>query len=313
LNLRAGVGAALRYGSAMQPAPRFDARDLCVALAINIVWGLNIVAVKLSLASVPPFTAALLRQAIILLCCVAFLRIVPGRMRTLIALGVVVGGAFLIFTNLSVSVSTNLGALAIAGQLGAPFSLILAIIFLGERIGFVRVAGIALAMAGCAMLVFDPRVGNESLGLMLTAAASLAWAIGSLLQRQLAGVPVLTIYAWIGLVGVAVLMPFAMVLEPGALDDLTAVPFPALAGLAFSAIGSTLMGHGGMAWLLQRHPVSSVIPLTLGTPVIAVVASSLVFATPITAIMVAGGALALAGVAIVTMRTAAKGEAQARI
>jgi O-acetylserine/cysteine efflux transporter len=297
----------------MQPAPRFDARDLCVALAINIVWGLNIVAVKLSLASVPPFTAALLRQAIILLCCVAFLRIVPGRMRTLIALGVVVGGAFLIFTNLSVSVSTNLGALAIAGQLGAPFSLILAIIFLGERIGVVRVAGIALAMAGCAMLVFDPRVGNESLGLMLTAAASLAWAIGSLLQRQLAGVPVLTIYAWIGLVGVAVLMPFAMVLEPGALDDLTAVPFPALAGLAFSAIGSTLMGHGGMAWLLQRHPVSSVIPLTLGTPVIAVVASSLVFATPITAIMVAGGALALAGVAIVTMRTAAKGEAQARI
>jgi O-acetylserine/cysteine efflux transporter len=297
----------------MQPAPRFDARDLCVALAINIVWGLNIVAVKLSLASVPPFTAALLRQAIILLCCVAFLRIVPGRMRTLIALGVVVGGAFLIFTNLSVSVSRNLGALAIAGQLGAPFSLILAIIFLGERIGVVRVAGIALAMAGCAMLVFDPRVGNESLGLMLTAAASLAWAIGSLLQRQLAGVPVLTIYAWIGLVGVAVLMPFAMVLEPGALDDLTAVPFPALAGLAFSAIGSTLMGHGGMAWLLQRHPVSSVIPLTLGTPVIAVVASSLVFATPITAIMVAGGALALAGVAIVTMRTAAKGEAQARI
>jgi len=53
-----------------------------------------------------------------------------------------------------------------------------------------------------------------------------------------------------------------------------------------------------------------VIPLTLGAPVIAVVASSLVFATPITPIMVAGGTLALAGVAIVTMRTAAKGEAR---
>jgi O-acetylserine/cysteine efflux transporter len=297
----------------MQPASRFDARDLCVALAINIVWGLNIVAVKLSVTSVPPFTAALLRQAILLLCCVAFLRVVPGRMKTLLSLGGVVGGAFLIFTNLSVAVSTNLGALAIAGQLGAPFSLILAVIFLGDRIGLVRMAGIALALTGCAMLVFDPRVGDEWLGLALTTGASLAWAIGSLLQRQLAGVPVLTIYAWIGLVGVTLLAPFALVLEPGALDDLTQVPALALGSIAFSAIGSTLMGHGGMAWLLQRHPVSSVIPLTLGTPVVAVIASSLVFATPITAIMVAGGALALAGVAIVTMRTAAKGEAQARI
>jgi O-acetylserine/cysteine efflux transporter len=298
----------------MMPAtPRFDTRDLCVALAINIVWGLNIVAVKLSVASVPPFTAALLRQAVLLLCCIAFLRVVPGRMRTLLALGAVIGGAFLIFTNLSVAVSTNLGALAIAGQLGAPFSLLLAVIFLGDRIGVVRMAGIALAMAGCAMLVFDPRVGDELSGLALTAAASFAWAVGSLLQRQLAGVPVLTIYAWIGLVGVAILTPFALALEPGALDDLTRVPPLALGGIAFSAIGSTLLGHGGMAWLLQRHPVSSVIPLTLGTPVIAVIASSLVFATPITAIMVAGGALALAGVAIVTMRTAAKGEAQARI
>jgi O-acetylserine/cysteine efflux transporter len=294
----------------MHPVPRFDTRDLVVALAINLAWGLNIIAVKLSVRSVPPFTTALLRQAIILVACIAFLRIVPGRMRTLFALGIVTGGLFLVFTNLSVVVSTNMGALAIAGQLGAPFALVLAVVFLKERIGLVRVAGMALAMVGCAILVFDPRIGNETLGLALTVAASFTWAVGSLLQRQLAGVPVPTIYAWIGLTGVIVLTPLALSMEPGALTDLTAVPPIALAGIVFSALCSTLLGHGGMAWLLQRHPVSSVIPLTLGAPVIAVVASSLVFATPITPIMVAGGTLALAGVAIVTMRTAAKGEAR---
>ncbi len=291
------------------PAPRFDTRDLLVALAINLAWGLNIVAVKISLDAVPPFTVALLRQAIILVACIAFLKFVPGRMRTLFALGVVTGGVFLVFTNLSVAASTNMGALAIAGQLGAPFSLILAVIFLKERIGVMRIGGIVLAMAGCAMLVFDPRIADETLGIALTVAASFAWAVGSLLQRQLSGVPVPTIYAWIGLTGVVVLAPFALILEPGALDDLGSVPPLALGGIVFSALASTLMGHGGMAWLLQRHPVSSVIPLTLGTPVVAVIASSLVFATPITAVMVAGGVLALAGVAIVTMRTAAKGEA----
>ncbi len=287
---------------------RFDARDLAVALAINIVWGLNIIAVKLSVASIPPFTAALLRQSILLVACIGFLKIVPGRMRALIALGVIAGGVFLVLVNLSLVAATNVGALAITGQLGAPFSLILAIIFLGERIGLTRVFGMALSMIGCGVLVFDPRLGDEWLGLLLTVGASFAWAVGSLLQRQLAGVPVLTIYAWIGLGGVVLLTPVAMVMEPQALADLRHVPTTALACVAFSALGSTLVGQGGMAWLLQRHPVSSVIPLTLGAPVIAVIASSLVFATPITVVMIAGGTLALAGVAIVTMRTAAKRE-----
>lgn len=290
-------------------APRFDTRDLLVALAINLAWGLNIIAVKLSLAAVPPFTVALLRQAILLIACVAFLKVVHGRMRTLITLGIVTGGLFLVFTNLSVAASSNMGALAIAGQMGAPFSLILAVIFLKERIGVVRIGGIVLAMAGCGILVFDPRIGSEMLGIALTIAASFAWAVGSLLQRQLSGVPVPTIYAWIGLTGVVVLTPFVLALEPGALDDLAQVPSLALGGILFSALASTLVGHGGMAWLLQRHPVTTVVPLTLGTPVVAVIASSLVFATPVTPVMVAGGVLALAGVAIVTMRTAVKGEA----
>jgi len=63
------------------------------------------------------------------------------------------------------AVSTNVSALAIAGQLGAPFSLILAIIFLGERVHKYRIAGMALAFAGVVMIVFDPNAVNEHLGL----------------------------------------------------------------------------------------------------------------------------------------------------
>lgn len=287
---------------------RFDGRDLAVALMINLVWGLNIIIVKLSIALVPPFTAGLLRQCIVLLACLPFLRVVPGKMRLLLALGGLSGGLFLVFVNLSLVVSDNVAALAIAGQLGAPFSLILAVLFLGERIGPTRIFGLALSMGGCAMLVFDPRAVNDLAGLGLTAAASLVWAVGSLLQRQLAGVPVLTIYAWIGFGGIVVLAPLAIALEPEAMIGLGTVPPIAFAFIAMSAIGSTLIGQGGMGWLLQRHPVSAVVPMTLGAPVIAVIASSVVFAMPLTPVMVLGGVIAMAGVAIVTIRTASKAE-----
>jgi O-acetylserine/cysteine efflux transporter len=294
----------------MPVTQRFGPRDTLVTVLINLVWGLNIIAVKLSVALVPPFTAALLRQSILLLVCVPFLRIVPGQMRALIALGIITGGVFLMLVNLSLVMSSNVGALAIAGQLGAPFALILAVIFLGERIGPTRVFGMALAMAGCALLVLDPRIGGELTGLMLTIAASFAWAVGSVLQRQMTGVPVRTIYAWIGLGGVVILAPLALVMEPDTMTGAVRIAPRALGYIAFSALGSTLIGQGGMTWLLQRHPVSTVVPLTLGAPVVAVIASTLVFATPLTPVMIAGGVVAMAGVAIVTMRTAIKGEAR---
>lgn len=294
----------------MSTPARFGPRDLAVALAINLVWGLNIIAVKMSVNLVPPFTAALLRQAMVLVVCLPWLRVVPGRMRDLIALSMVIGGAFFAIVNLSLVVTQNIGALAIAGQLGAPFSLILAIIFLGERIGPIRIAGMALAMSGCGLLVFDPMAAKEISGLLLTVFASLLWATGSLLQRRLIGVGIPTMYAWVGLGGTIVLAPLALFFERPVMTGAVAIPTVAFAWIAFSALGSTLIGSGGMAWLLQRHPVSTVIPVTLGAPVVGVLASSLVFGNPLTPVMVLGGVIAMAGVAIVTMRTAGAKEAE---
>jgi O-acetylserine/cysteine efflux transporter len=291
----------------MSDISRFGPRDIVVAVAINLVWGLNIIAVKLSVDLVPPFTAALLRQAIVLLVCLPWLRVVPGRMRELIALSMVIGGSFFAVVNLSMAVSENVGALAIAAQLGAPFSLILAIVFLKERIGMTRVVGMGLAMGGCVILVFDPAAARELPGLLLTVLASMLWAIGSLLQRRLTGVSVPTMYAWIGLGGIFVLGPLAFILERPVMTGLVAIPPLAFVWITASALGSTLVGSGGMAWLLQRHPVTTIIPLTLGAPVIGVVAAAIIFGNPLTPVMVLGGAVAMAGVAIVTMRTASAG------
>lgn len=292
------------------PTPRFGARDILVACAMNLLWGMNIVAVKLAVDATGPLTAAALRQLIVFAICASALRIVPGKMRELLMLGFLSGSLFYVFVNFSLTVAENLSALAIANQLGAPFAMILAVVFLGERIHAQRVAGVVLAFAGVVLLVFDREAGREIPGILLTAAGSLIWAIASLIQRRLRGVPVLTIYAWIGLIGMAVLIPLAVTLEPGSVHALPRLPLGDFGWIAFSAIGSTIGGHGAMSWLLQRHPVSSVVPLTLASPVVAVVVASLFFATPLTPIMITGGMIALAGVAIVTIRTAKKSEAK---
>lgn len=120
--------------------------------------------------------------------------------------------------------------------------------------------------------------------------------------------PIMVIYAWAGLIGAAVLAPVTFAFEAEKLNSLTSIPARGWMAVVFSAICSTLIGQGGMAWLLQRHPISMVIPFTLLSPVVSVIAGALVFKTPVTGLMLLGGVTVLGGVAIVTMRTAQKAE-----
>jgi O-acetylserine/cysteine efflux transporter len=291
-----------------QLQPRLGARDLAVAAVMNLVWAMNIIAVKMAVIEIPPMTAALLRQGIVLLVCLSWLRVVPGRMKALFGFGVLTGGAYFVVINLSMKVATNVSALAIASQLGVPFAMLLAVVVLKERIHKYRIAGVAMSLLGVGILVFDPAVANEIPGIALTALASLIWAGSSLIQRSLRGVPVLTMYGWVGLFGVIIIGPVALLFEPEGVRSIPHLPLHSLGWVAFSAIGSTIIGHGSMSWLLQRHPVASVTPLTLASPVLSVVFASLFFHTPLTPIMILGGIIALTGVAIVTIRSARAGE-----
>src|SRR3546814_4243415 len=158
-------------------AAGFSAADWIAVVLINLMWGLNIVAVKLSVDLISPFSAAFLRQMMVLALCLPWLRIVPGRMGTLLILGAISGAIFYIPLNLALAVSDNAATIAIAGQLGAPFALILSIIFLGDRIGLPRLDGIVIAFAGVMLLAFDPAAVDHLPGLALTALSPVFWAI----------------------------------------------------------------------------------------------------------------------------------------
>ena len=277
---------------------------LALILFIDLVWAFNIVPVKLAVEAAGPLTTVFLRYVVVLVFCLPWLRWLPGRMGWVLLTGIIAGALFMGLGALSFAVADNVSALAIAGQLGVPFSLILAVIIFKERIRWPRISAVALCFAGVAVMGFDPAIAHESLALWLTVAASLCWAIGNLLFRKLAGVPVLTIHAWLAAISVPILGAAAYIFEP---ERLVAVPDLSLtiwACMLFMGLGSSLLGHGGMSWLFQRYPVATVSPLTLPTPLLSVIIAVIVFDTPITAQMMAGGLLTLLGVGIITLRTA---------
>jgi len=289
------------------PTRSLSTFELALAAAITFFWGINIVAITVVVRDTAPLTAAMLRQCAVMLVCLPFLRIVPGKMKAMLLVGLMQGAAFLIFSNLALRIGHNVSALSIAAQLGVPFALLLGIIFEGERIALVRLAGIVLAFGGVVVMVFDPAAVHEGPGLAVMTLGTLMWAIGSLLVRRLGTVPVLTIYGWIGLIGFVLLLPLSLLIEPEAVRHIPALTAQDWGWVLFSAIGTTLIGHGGMAWLLQRHPITRVMPLTLGAPVVAVIGSAIAFDIVLTPIVILGAVLSIAGVTIIALRSAEKG------
>ncbi|MHB9880901.1 DMT family transporter [Pacificimonas sp. ICDLI1SI03] len=279
---------------------------LAFILFIDLCWALNIIAVKLAVDAIDPLAAVTFRYLIALIVCLPFIRWVPGQMRKIAATGLVAGAGFMTLVNLSMAVTENVAALAIAGQLGAPFSLIMAVIFLRERIKWIRIAGVALAFLGVAIMGFDPAILQEWRGVGLTVMASLLWATGSLLFRQLKGVNVMNIHGWLALISVPVLGGLSLVFEPGAFADVSDVPLSIWGWVGFSAIFSSLIGHAGMSWLLQQYEVSTIVPLTLPTPLISAFFAVLFFDTPVSAGLITGALVSFAGVAIITWRSAQK-------
>ncbi|MBU6166918.1 MAG: DMT family transporter [Alphaproteobacteria bacterium] len=277
---------------------------LAMILAIDIVWACNIVAVKEGVMSAGPMVAVLLRYCIATAVCLPFIRWLPGRMHLVLAAGFIAGALFMALGALSFALASNLSALAIVGQLGVPFSLILAVVFMKEEIRWPRITAIAISFVGVVVMGFDPAIANERIGIALTVAAALCWATGNLLFRKLAGVSVLTIHGWLGLVSIPVMLGLAYAFEPARLAAIPDLPASTWGWIGYSAIMSSIVGHGGMTWLFQRYPVAVISPLTLPTPLISVMIAVAVYGTPITGQMLVGGLLTLVGVAIITIRTA---------
>ncbi|MEO0961393.1 MAG: DMT family transporter, partial [Pseudomonadota bacterium] len=73
-------------------------------------------------------------------------------------------------------------------------------------------------------------------------------------------------------------------------------------GIIYVAFASSLVGHAGIYWLLQRYEVSQTAPYTLLAPLFTVTFGVWLLGDLLTERMIIGGLITLAGVLIISLR-----------
>ncbi len=277
-------------------------RHLWLLVAINALWGLNIVAVKLSADRFPPVFLSYMRFLIVGLVVWPWLRIRRGEMRWLLTAATCSGGFQFALMYSGVALSGSMSSVALASQLGVPFATLLSVTFLGERIHWRRWIGIGMSFAGVAVIGFSPEVFHSWPGLALIVIAALIGAVGLVAIKRVHELEPLELQAWLAWGSIPVLLPLSFALEDGQSASLASAGAIGWGALLYSALLASLVAHTAYFAMIRRYPVTSVAPFTVLSPLFSIFFSVLLLGDVLDGRMIVGGLLTLGGVTVILVR-----------
>ncbi|MEW6336666.1 MAG: DMT family transporter [Acidobacteriota bacterium] len=289
---------------------RTRAAAIAEGLFAVVVWGASFIATKVALREVRPETVVWLRFAI----GVAVLAAAVGARRQFARVGPAEFGRFAVLGFIGITFHQWLQSTALltsrastSGWIIAAtpvFMALLARAALGERLGWLRWGGIALAGFGVLLVVTKGQPAAALAGSfgdrgdLLMLLSSPNWAVFSVLsRRQLSRHPAARLMLYVMASGwILSTVPF---LAGAGFPDVARLGSGGWAAIAF--LGVACSGLAYIAWFdaLERLPAAQVGALLYLEPLVAMAVAAAILGEAVTAAMVAGGAVILLGVWIV--------------
>ncbi len=276
---------------------------------VYVVWGSTYLGIRVMVRYLPPMVAMGTRFVLAGLIMAAGVRLLggPGALRVSrrqLASAALVGVLLLTVGNGAVAVAeqtvpSGLAALLVAAM---PLWLVALRALSGDRPHRLTVVGTLVGFVGIAVLARPGSAGGgvHAWGALVILLGTISWATGTFLSPRLA-MPaspfVATTYEM--LAAGAAMLAIATVSHEFAGLQLDQVPAQGWWALAYLTLVGSIVAFTAFVWLTQNAPLSLVSTYAYVNPVVAVLLGWLLLAEPLTAAIVAGGALAVVGVALV--------------
>jgi O-acetylserine/cysteine efflux transporter len=275
---------------------------LGIMLFCNVAWAMNVVVSKIAVSTLglPPLFYTVLRSGVVLAALFPLLRFVPQRLGLVLAIGfAITGGSFgLQFIGLQ---TASPSAVGIVNLSGAPLTVLFAIVFLGEEVRWRRGLGMALALGGVGLAIGAPSEAGDPVGLGFAFAGVLIGAFASVFVKRLE-VGAVALQAWAAVASLMVMLPGTLLLESGQWAAVEAAPLAVAGCVLFAGVVVSVGAHSAYFRLFQAHDANLIVPLTLLTPLLTIAFGTWLTGDAIGWPLIVGGAMALAGVAIIVIR-----------
>ncbi len=276
------------------------ARDFAILVFVCFVWATNFVATKLALTvlHLPPLFFSSARFLVVFLFALPWLLPWPRPRLRIVMVGLCMGAGGFGLVSIGLMSATPSSA-AVVTQLGVPITALLSVFMLGERIGWRRGLGIALAFLGAVTVMYDPRGFTLSFGLLFVLASAITSALGMVLMKKMENVQPMQFQAWVGLSSFVPLAFGSLALETGQVEAVLSGGWLFVGALAYVALAVSLLGHSLFYTLVRKYEANLISTLTLMCPLMAIGLGVIVTGDRFDLRMVLGTAVVLAGVALI--------------
>lgn len=278
--------------------PRLGVIDTAAALTVVLIWAFNFIAAKTAVGQFPPLFMLAIRFALVAVLLAGFLRPLRRQFRPVLLLSAVLGtGHFgLLFIGLR---GIDAGPAAVAIQLTAPFSALLAALFYRERLNRWQLVGMTLAFAGIYVLGGSATDHQNIVDLLLVVVAAFAWAVANVVIKRIGPINVFVLNAWVALLACPQVLVLSVLLEKGQFEAARTATWLAWAAIGYMVLGASITAYGLWYYLIGKHEMNRVVPLTLLSPVLAVGFAAWLLGERITWPIVIGGAVTILGVGMI--------------
>ncbi|MGH3343948.1 MAG: EamA family transporter, partial [Carbonactinosporaceae bacterium] len=294
------------------PADRTAAPHVLVWVALGtvyLVWGSTYLGIRITVETMPPLISMGFRFLVAagILGLVLTVRYGPGVLRVSprnAAAAALVGLLLLTCGNGAVAVAETQVASGLAALIVAAVPLWVVCLRAGfaDRPRPVTVVGVLLGFVGLWVLLTPTRLpGGAGLGgALVILGGTLCWANGSFWSARLplpARPFVATAYEMVA--GGLGSMTAGTLRGEWQTLDLQAISGSSWLALAYLVTFGSLAAFTAYVWLLHNAPISLIATYAYVNPVVAVTLGALILSEPVTGPILAGGAVVVAGVAIV--------------
>jgi O-acetylserine/cysteine efflux transporter len=273
--------------------------DLGLAILCAFVWGLTFIGIKYGVEAAPPFLLTALRFGFAAFPLVLFVKPPKAPARWVVVYALLIGFLQFGLLFLGVRLGMPVGLASLVIQMQVYFTILLAVVFFGERPTRAQMIGAGVALTGIALIAAARFAHASLLPFALTLAAALCWGAGNAMGKKVGKVDPIGFMAWSSLVTPLPMAALSYALEPQrTLAALLHPSLPLVLSVLGLAYGGTIFAYGSWARLLTKYPASAVSPFALLVPVVGMISARLLFGEATSATEFAGAAIVMAGLAI---------------
>ena len=281
-----------------------NTKHVLMAFSIVVLWGLNFVALKIAVLSLPPIFLAGLRFFLISIPWIFFVEKPKVTKRQFFTLPITLGVLqySLLYYGMRTGLSAGLSDVILQTQ--SFFTVIMSTILIKEKPRLNEILGLLIGALGVMILLINNNGDFKIEAVLIILAAAISWGIANIQLKNLGNVNMVSFLIWISPFAAIVLFIISFILEYDLVlnIDFSNVEIKVFLSIFYTAYLSTVIGFTMWQYLLNKYKSVQITPYGLLVPVTGSIFGYIILSEVLEIYQIIAGIVIIIGLMVISLR-----------